>query len=299
MDTPVKSEVHSRNPPAQFLHDWMSCRDSAAKRAALLRLTSALTHFTKRQKSGMGSFVGEAVVPPQCVPEEVERVLVLWEREVAGADYGTDHLLRWTIFEALGAVLSWSAACSAVARQLARVLAMCCHGIDDAFVEVQLQAAACLHSALLGTKLPSDLCFGAVASCLGMWVEGPARDLASPGWIELLQVLRCLFLQGRNTHTGTVANQTILGKSATKKGRDATVLTLTSSVLRRVVAVVHVCLGHCNPVVRLSAVLVLVALQCAMGETTAAPFLTALTPAQHRLVSVYRTKLLTSDKEAG
>lgn len=282
-----KDAAPPRNPPAHFLREWSACKEAAAKRAALLRLSSALSLYASRQRGGRGVNEG---VPPDCLPEEVEHLLVLFEREGGGSDYGNDHLLRWAVFEALEALLAWPAARQAVTRQLSRVVALCRTGIDDAFVEVQLQAAACLEIALLKSRVPCDLCLGAVAGCLAKWMEGPAKDLASPGYVALLHVTRQLFEDSRHPGGVKLLKGGAEGQSTFVQETDGAALTLPASVLRRVTAVVCLCLGHCNPVVRLSAVLVLVAVQRTMGETTAAPFLTALTPAQHRVVAVYSAK---------
>jgi hypothetical protein len=279
----------SNNAPAAFLRCWPSCRDAAGKRAALLRVACGLRRYAASQRNtGDG-----AAVPPSCATEELERLLMCWEREVVGPEYANDHLLRWAVFYALEALLLWSAARSAVARQLSRIVNMCRNGMDDAFLEVQLQAVACLEAALLSCKLPLDMCFGVVITCLIKWIEGPLCDAATPGWLELLHMLRRLFEQGQGMrlkapNTTATASDHVNGRQSTA---GEPTLALTSSVMRRIADVMRRCLGHCNPLVRLSAVLVLVSMQQAMGEATAAPFLTSLTPAQRRVLRVYHAKV--------
>ncbi|KPA84615.1 hypothetical protein ABB37_01139 [Leptomonas pyrrhocoris] len=285
-------EAVSHNAPAQFLHEWSSCRDAAAKRAALLRVAFALRHHATRQRNVSCAFGGcDGDQQPECVPEEAERLLQCWEREVGGAEYACDHRLRWAVFDALEALLGWSSARSAVARQLTRVITMCRHGMDDAFVEVQLQATTCFATAVLKRKLPLDFCLGALASCLSRWMDGPARDAATPGWLELLRMLQRLFEQELDTQLKASKGATGMRVDGQQKDSATAAFTVTSSVLQRVIAVVCQCLTHCNPAVRLSAVLVLAALLHAVGESTAASFLTALTPAQHHVLRVYRDRV--------
>ncbi|KPI90872.1 hypothetical protein ABL78_0105 [Leptomonas seymouri] len=285
-------DTFSHNAPLQFLHEWPSCRGAAAKRAALAHVALALRHYAAGQRNSVSALLAGDCSPPEYVPEEVEGLLICWEREITGSEYASDHRLRWAVFYALEALVGWPSARSAVARYLTRVIGMCRKGMDDAFVEVQLQAASCLNAALFVSKLPLDLCFSGVASCLSKWMEGPSHDAATPGWLELLRALQRLFEPGQGTHLkgsrGAVAMQL-----DAQQVDSATVFTSTSSVLRRVVGVVSLCLRHCNPVVRLTAVFVLVALQRAMGETAAAPFLGTLTPAQRRVLHVYCDKQIT------
>ncbi|KAK7199699.1 CLASP N terminal [Novymonas esmeraldas] len=273
----------SRDAVAHFLRRWPHHHsDCDGRREALLSLAEAL----RRAASPSSCGAGEAH-RASCAPEEVEQLLILWERDLFGAEAEAHHhRVRWAALAALHALLQWPSARSSVARQLTRVLSICRRGLDDAFVEVQLQAACCLDALVTTTKLPADLCLGAIASCVTRWQESPARDAATPGWLELLHMVRRIVEQTQPAWSG--AHDEVAAAAAPKARRLPRSSSLTSPVLHRVFCALSGCLDHCHAAVRLCAVLVLAALCRVLGDASAVPFLTPLSPAHRCLVDRYR-----------
>lgn len=277
----------SRNPVAHFLRQRPHCRDSEERRHALLSLAEGL-------RAGGANAERERaadVYRPDCVPEEVERLLMYWERDLFGVEGAVHHNVRWAVLTTLHTLLQWPAARSAVSRQLARVLSICRAGLDDPFLEAQLQAACCVDTLLTVCKLPADLCLSAIASCVMRWLESPMGDAATSGWLELVQIILRVVEQAQPTLAEAKGTNRLASAVLPEEAGYQRHPTLTAPVLHRVVAVLNRCLNHCHVSVRLCAVLVLVGLRRTLGDTVTLPFLAPLSAAHMRLVDVYLDKL--------
>ncbi|KAG5494635.1 hypothetical protein JIQ42_02250 [Leishmania sp. Namibia] len=277
----------SGDPVADFLRQRPKCRDFEERLRALLALAAAL-----RASGTAAAEKSTNVYRLNCAPEGVERLLVHWERELCGLEEEMHHRVRWAMLAALDALLQWPAARSAVARQLARVLSVCRSGLDDPFVEVQVQAAACIDTFMSTSQLPADLILGAITGCLMRWSQGPMSDAATPGWLTLMQMISRIVEEAQPTLAGgkdahALGPGVLPGRSGYQRAH-----ILTAPVLHRVVAALNRCLGHCHVSVRLCAVLVLAAIRRALGDAVTLPFLAPLSAAHLRLVDVYLGKVV-------
>ncbi|TPP47110.1 CLASP N terminal family protein [Leishmania donovani] len=277
-----------RDPVAHFLRQRPYCRDTEERRCALLSLAEAL----RAGGPGAERERGADVYRPDCVPEDVERLLVYWERELSGVEGATHHNVRWAMVKALQALLQWPAARSAVSRQLTRVFSICRAGLDDPFLEAQLQAACCLDTLLTVCKPPADLCLSAIASCVMRWLEGPMGDGATSGWLELVHMNLRVVEQAQPSLAGVKGTNRLASVVLPDETDYQRHPTLTAAVLHRVVAVLNCCLNHCHVSVRLCAVLVLVGIRRALGDAVTLPFLAPLSAAHMRLVDVYLDKVM-------
>lgn len=277
-----------RDPVAHFLRQRPCCRDTEEQRCALLSLAEALRAGGASAERERGA----DVYCPNCVPEEVERLLLYWERELSGVEGATHHNVRWAVLTALQALLQWPGARSAVSRQLARVLSICRAGLDDPFLEAQLQAACCLDTLLTVRKPPADLCLSAIASCVMRWLEGPMGDGATSGWLDLVHTILRVVKQAQPTLAGAKGTNRLACVVLPDETGYQRHPTLTAPVLHRVVAVLNRCLNHCHVSVRLCAVLVLVGIRRALGDAVTLPFLAPLSAAHMRLVDVYLDKVM-------
>ncbi|GET91427.1 hypothetical protein, conserved [Leishmania tarentolae] len=283
----LASAQRSRDPVAHFLHQWAYCRESEDRRCALLSLATAL-----RAGGATAEREREAdVYRPHCIPEEVERLLVYWERELSGVEGIVHHNVRCAVLTTLQALLQWPAARSSVSRQLTRVLGICRTGLDDPFLEAQLQAACCLDTLLTACKPPADMCLSAITNCVMRWLEGPMRDAATSGWLDLVHMILRVIEQAQPTLArakGTNRRAFVALPEAEHQRRSA----LTAPVLHRVIAVLNRLLSHCHVSVRFCAVLVLVGIRRTLGDAVMLPFLAPLSAVDMRLVDVYQDKVM-------
>ncbi|AIO00987.1 hypothetical protein LPMP_321000 [Leishmania panamensis] len=274
----------SRDAVACFLRQRPQCRGAEERRRALLSLAEAL-----RADSATGERVA-ILHRLNCVPEEVVRLLMHWERELSDVEREMHHSVRWAILMTLQELLQWPAARSSVARQLTRVLGICRAGLDDPFVEVQLQATTCLDTLLTASKLPADLCLNAISSCVMRWLEGPMGDAATSGWLVLVHMIIRVVEQAQLTLAGEKDTNGIGSVGLPGEPGCPQSAALTAPVLHRVVATLKRCLTHCHVSVRLCAVLVLVGIRRLLGDTVTLPFLAPLSTVHMRLIDVYLGK---------
>ncbi|CCW62761.1 unnamed protein product [Phytomonas sp. EM1] len=245
--------------PQDLIAELLHSRDFFERCEALERIRSSL------HESDAHFFWAEEEVAP--------RLLVVMEQYCTEA-LQPNHRVRRRGFLVLQTIIELPFMRPLVARKLARLLRYCRIGIDDAFVEVQQEAARTMHQALVSCKLPQDLCLNSLAACLEGWQRGPARCDSTRGWLEILNEVGRLF-------------ERIAGLPL-KQGRGSS-STLTGSILRRVVHVLQWCVDHCAEKVRHASTLAFVAMWNALGSSVL-PFLVPLTVAQRELVTAYHNK---------
>ncbi|KAG5496155.1 hypothetical protein JKF63_02456 [Porcisia hertigi] len=281
----LQGAVRDKDPVANYLRERPHLRSIEERRRALLSLAEALRY---------GGATSEKVIFTHrlsCVQEEVERLIVHWERDLSGMEGEMNHRVRCAVLAALQVLVQWPAARSSLARQLTRVLGICRAGLDDPFLGVQLQAASCLDTLLIASKLPADLCLSAITNCVTKWLDGPTSNEGSPGWVKLLHMIPRVVEQVQPTPAAVKGtNRLAPGVSPVEAGCEREFI-LTTPILQRVVTALSRCLGHCHVAVRFCAVLVVVAIRRTLGDVVALPLLAPLSAAEMRLVDAYMGKV--------
>ncbi|RNF15851.1 putative CLIP-associating protein 1-like [Trypanosoma conorhini] len=172
-----------------------------------------------------------------------------------------------------------------VSRCLKRVFLLTRVGMDDVFPEVRVEATAVLQMLLSSGLYPTDHILNAIAMSLDTWLAEDSGH-SSSGWLTLLESVEHLFARlGRDIvfvqdpTNGYVAPQD-----------SAALAVVTEPVFRRLCGVVIRALHHAASEVRLTAVLVFVAVWTSL-DTAALPYMVGLTASQRKLVSLYYNKL--------